>query len=152
MVDIEVAREIEAMEEDEEVEAQPDQLATAMVREDVSHVEAPGILAEIVVERKLPVSTATSVVGLDISVPSALIGRLRPDITLAAAGVAVEVIVVVAIEIAVVRKGEEVAPSHKKLVSSRETSRDSPARARWGVPTTDHHSNTDDDQGDDYGR
>ena len=152
---IEVAREIEVTIEDEEVEAQPDPLATAMVRRNishVSHVEAPGTLVVIVVERKSRVSAAISVVGVDTFVPSALIGRMRPDITLAAAGVAVEVIVVVAIEIAVVRKGEEVAPSHKKLVSSRETSRDSPARARWGVPTTDHHSNTDDDQGNDYGR
>ena len=64
----------------------------------------------------------------------------------------IAVVATVATGIAVVEEDEEVAPSHKKLVSSRETSRDSPARARWGVPTTDHHSNTDDDQGDDHGR
>ena len=148
MIGIEVARETE----DEEVEAQPDPAVTAMVRGDVSHVEAPGILAVIVVERKSPVSAATSVVGMDTSVPCALIWRMRPSIALAAAGVVVVVMAVAATGIAVVRKGEEVAPSHKKLVSSRETSRDSPACARWGVPIADHHSYTDDDTRNDYGR
>ena len=85
-----------------------------------------------------------SVVGMDISDICALIGRMRPAIMLAAVVVAVVVIAVVAIGIAVVEEGEEVAPLHKKQVNSRETSKDSPACARWGVPIADH-SQTDDD-------
>ena len=134
---IEVAPEVEDI---EEVEAQPDPLAIAMVVRDVSLVEAPGTLVVSVVERKSRVSAATSVVGKDISSIRALIGRRRPAITRAAVVEVVVVIAVVATGIAVVEEGEEVAPSHKKLVSSRETSRDSPACARWGVPIADHHS------------
>ena len=139
--------------EDEEVEARPDPVATAMVmggNSHVSRVEAPGTLVVIVVERRSPVSAAISVVGVDISVIRALIGRRRPAITRAAVVEVVVVIAVVATGIAVVEEGEEVAPLHKKLVSSRETSRDSPACARWGVPIADH-SQTDDDPRNDHG-
>ena len=136
--DIEEAPEIEATEEDEGVEAQPDLSTTAMVRRDVSRVEAPGISVEIVVEKKSRVSAVISAVGEDTSVIRALIGRMRPAITPATVEVVVVVIAVVAIEIAVVEEGEEVAPSCKKPTSSRETSKDSPACARWGVPTEDH--------------
>ena len=142
---IEVAPEVEGI-EDEEVEALPDLSITAMVMRDVSHAAAPGILDVIVVARKSRVSTALSVVGEDTSVLCALIG-MRPAITLAAV-----VVAVVATEIAGVEEGEEVAPLHKKPVNSRETSKDSPACARWGVLTADHSETEDDDPRNDYGQ
>ena len=132
--------------EDEEVEAQPDLPTIATVMRDVSHAAAPGILDVTVVERKSRVSTALSVVGEDTSVLCALIG-MRPAITLAAVVVAVAAMAVVVIGIAGVEEGEEVAPLHKKPVNSnsRETSKDSPACARWGVLTADHSEAEDDD-------
>ena len=89
-------------------------------------------------ERKSLESAATSVVGMDTSDGCAPIGSMRPAILPAAVVEAVVVTVVVATKIAVMEEGEEVAPLHKKQVNSRETSKDSPACARWGVLAEDH--------------
>ena len=140
--------EVEDMEEDEEVE-EPSE--TAMVTRDASRVEASDILGTSVVERKSQVLPAMSARVTDTSVLAAPICRKRQAIMPAAVKVAVVAIAAVVTEVAAVDEDEEVGPLHREIVNSRETNRDSPACARWGVPIEDH-SSTDYDPRNVHGR